>query len=184
MDDAVADDLEAVDDQNRQRAERGKLLAEFLVGILDSFERSTTRKQVVSAFGRAGLFYNRPDPHDTHWRVTYVDPSKARPLVNATGLFARRIPVERSARGHIKIIDEYSNTEPSHARVRRALARERRRASCCWAAKRVTKNTKLTHRRAQLRLKARRVPPAPSRSPASAGRSSGSPEASRSPTTR
>ena len=45
------------------QGERGKLLAEFLVGTIDSLDRSTTRKLVVSAFGRAGLFYNMPDPH-------------------------------------------------------------------------------------------------------------------------
>ena len=46
--------------------------------------RSTTRKLVVSAFGLTGLFYNTPEPHDTHRRVTYTDPSKARPRVNGT----------------------------------------------------------------------------------------------------
>ena len=85
-------------------------VAEYLVGILDSFERSTTRKLVVSAFRRAGLLYDTPDHQTPHRRVTYIDHSKARPLINGTGLFARRTPVERSARGQIKIETLNSNT--------------------------------------------------------------------------
>ena len=91
-------------------------VAEDLVGILDSFERSTTRKLVVSAFRRAGLLYDMPDPQTPHRRVTYIDPSKARPLINGTGLFARRTPVERSARGQIKIETLNSNTPAPNPR--------------------------------------------------------------------
>ena len=97
--------------KNCPRAERGKLFAEFLVGTIDSLERSTTRKLVVSALGRAGLFYNMLDPHQTRIRVTNVDPTKARPHVNGTDLFARRISVERSAPGYIKITNGNSNTQ-------------------------------------------------------------------------
>ena len=91
-------------------------VAEYLVGILESFELSTTRKLVVSAFRRAGLLYDTPDPQTPHRRVTYIDHSKARPLINGTGLFARRTPVERSARGQIKIETLNSNTPAKNPR--------------------------------------------------------------------
>ena len=119
------------------------------------------------------LFYNTSEPHDAHRRVTYTDPRKARPRVNGTGLFARRIPVERSARGQKTPRIRTQNTNrpmpqsgvPSHANAGRPPAP--RRPTRFYFAK-------LTHRTAQLRLKVPQAPAAQSR--ASAGRSSGSPE--------
>ena len=46
------------------RAERGKVLADYLTAILDAYERAATRKRIVSAFRQAGILYDVPDPHN------------------------------------------------------------------------------------------------------------------------
>ena len=44
------------------RAERGKVLADYLTTTLDAYERAATRKRIVSAFRQAGILYDVPDP--------------------------------------------------------------------------------------------------------------------------
>ena len=44
-------------DPHRPRAERGFALAEYIADIVDSYERATTRRLVVSAFAQAGIPY-------------------------------------------------------------------------------------------------------------------------------
>ena len=45
------------------RAERGKVLADYLTAILDAYERAATRKRIVSAIRQAGSLYDVPDPN-------------------------------------------------------------------------------------------------------------------------
>ena len=62
------------------RVQRGKQLAEYLEAILDAFERTATRRLIVSAFEQAGLLFDLSDDNDPNHLETYVDPSKARAL--------------------------------------------------------------------------------------------------------
>ena len=66
LNDALDDVLDGVDQHEaapqRPRAERGKVLAEYILTILDAYEKATTRRLIVSAFKRAGIRYMIPDP--------------------------------------------------------------------------------------------------------------------------
>ena len=81
------------------RAERGKVLADYLTAILDAYERAATRKRVVSAFRQAGILYDIPDPHHPERRLTYVDPAHARAVNECLGLFRGTRPLPRAPRG-------------------------------------------------------------------------------------
>ena len=48
--DEALDDVVEVANRERRRAERGKILAEYIAAILDAFERATRRRLVVAAF--------------------------------------------------------------------------------------------------------------------------------------
>ena len=106
--DEALDDIVDVGNAPRRRAERGKVLAEYIVAILDAFERASTRKLVVSAFRQAGILYDTPDPHRPDRRVTYVDPSEARAVV-AIGVFRAVRRVARSAWGQLQVSNLNSN---------------------------------------------------------------------------
>ena len=108
LDEALDDVLDDQQETQRPRAERGKILAEYIAAILDAFERSSTRKLVVSAFRQAGILYDTPDPHRPDMRVTYVDPSEARAVV-AIGVFRAVRRVARSPRGQIQVSNLNSN---------------------------------------------------------------------------
>ena len=68
--DEALDDVVEVGNAPRRRAERGKVLAEYIVAILDALERASTGKRVVSAFRQAGILYDTPDPHRPDLMVT------------------------------------------------------------------------------------------------------------------
>ena len=78
------------------RHKRGKQLADYIEAILDAFERSTTRRLVVSAFAQAGLLFDIDDNHDPDRLKAYVDPSKARALNAYTGLFSGEASLDRN----------------------------------------------------------------------------------------
>ena len=60
--DESSDDPDDFEEPRRRRAERSKALADYMLALLDAYERATTRRRVVSAFGQAGIFYKSPDP--------------------------------------------------------------------------------------------------------------------------
>ena len=70
-----------------RRAEWGLAQSEYVMDILDAFERSTTRRLVVSAFVQAGILYRIPEAGDLRRRVAYVDPAFARVVNRKRGLF-------------------------------------------------------------------------------------------------
>ena len=84
-----------VEASRRPRAERVKILTEYIVAILDAFERATMRRLVVSAFGQAGILYKFPDPQNPHKRVAYVDPTEAQQSKRPSGFSSDgdRLPV-------------------------------------------------------------------------------------------
>ena len=85
------------------RAERGLALAEYVLDILDALERSTSRRNVVSAFRQAGIVSRIPDLNDLHRWVTYIDPSFARAVNRKTGLFEGSTPTHVAERKLLKI---------------------------------------------------------------------------------
>ena len=104
VDEAIAADL---DNSNgvrpHRRAEPGLALAEYILAILDAYEKAATRNNVASAFAQAGLLTMAPDPLHPEREVAYVDPTRARVAVRELGLFADREPVPRPPHRQIRI---------------------------------------------------------------------------------
>ena len=61
--DALDEAIPNEEEPEHVRAERGKVLADYLTAILDAYERAATRKRIVSAFRQAGILYDVPDHH-------------------------------------------------------------------------------------------------------------------------
>ena len=68
-DESTSIDLNGDDVPPPNRAERGLALAEYVLDILDAFERSTSKRLVVSAFRQAGILSRFPDINDLSHRV-------------------------------------------------------------------------------------------------------------------
>ena len=96
-------DLNDHDVPLQNRAERGLALAEYVLDILDAFERSTSKRLVVSAFRQAGILSRFPDLNDMTRRVTYIDRSFARAVIRKTGLFEGSAPLYDERRKLLKI---------------------------------------------------------------------------------
>ena len=62
--------------------ERGRLLSEYVLSILRSYEQATTSDNVVSAFAQVGIHSKVLDRVHTDDRVTYIDPATARVVVD------------------------------------------------------------------------------------------------------
>ena len=114
-DESTSIDLNGDDVPPPNRAERGLALAEYVLDILDAFERSTSKRLVVSAFRQAGILSRFPDINDLSYRVTYIDPSFARAVIRKTGLFEGSTPIYDERRKLLKIanlrVDEGSGAE-------------------------------------------------------------------------
>ena len=89
----------------RPRTERGKVLAEYVLSILDAYEKATTRRLIVSAFKRAGIRYMIPDPQSPERAVAYVDPTEARAVKKNVIILHGIAPVDRPPRGQIRVSD-------------------------------------------------------------------------------
>ena len=74
--------------------ERGRLFSEYVLSILRSFEQATTSDNVVSAFAQVGIHSKLVDRANIDKRVTYIDPSTARVVVQEFGV----IPLPRSSK--------------------------------------------------------------------------------------
>ena len=96
-------DLNDDDVPLQKGAERGLALAEYVLDILDAFERSTSKRLVVSAFRQAGILSRFPDLNDMTRRVTYIDRSFARAVIRKTGLFEGSTPIYDERRKLLKI---------------------------------------------------------------------------------
>ena len=67
--------------------ERGRLLADYVVSILRSFEQAAVPDNVVSAFAQVGIHSKLVDT-DPDNRVTYINPATARVVVDNYGIIA------------------------------------------------------------------------------------------------
>ena len=87
--------------------ERGRLLADYVVSILRSYEQATTSDNVVSAFAQVGIHSKVLDRVHTDDRVTYSDPATARVVVDEFGQIALppELQVEPSPTWQLKISD-------------------------------------------------------------------------------
>ena len=111
-------DLNDEDVPQPNRAERGLALAEYVLDILDAFERSTSRRLVVSAFRQAGILSRFPDLNNLTRRVTYVDPSFARAVIKNTGRFQGEEPIFDDPRRLLKI-QNLRHADPSRVELDR-----------------------------------------------------------------
>ena len=93
LDAAMAEQMEAENTGAEIPPERGRLLAEYVLRILRSFEQATTKGNVRSAFAQMGVCFNIVDPNNTDRRVSYVNPATARAIVARFGV----IPFPRSS---------------------------------------------------------------------------------------
>ena len=86
LDRELADQTEA---ENRGQAippERGRLLADYVLNILRSFEQATVPDNVVSAFAQVGVHSMLVDRTNINQKVTYTDPATARLVVADFGV--------------------------------------------------------------------------------------------------
>ena len=74
--------------------ERGKALADYILALLDAYEKATTRRRVVSAFGQAGIFDKTPNP--TSPKPGSPTSARVRPVPCGTtlGFFGTSIPLD------------------------------------------------------------------------------------------
>ena len=85
LDEALAQDNDAENTGSQLPAEKGLLLAEYILKVLQSFDQSTPGDNVVSAFAQVGIHFRITDWPNINRRVTYVDPRTARVVVTQMG---------------------------------------------------------------------------------------------------
>ena len=98
LDAAMTEQIEAETEGREVPPEKGRLLAEFILRILRSFEQATTGVNVKSAFAQVGIHFKHTDRANTHKRVSYTDPETARAVVARMGV--------------IPLPDQYRVTQP------------------------------------------------------------------------
>ena len=95
LDHEIAEQTEAENAGRRVPPERGRLLADYVLTILRSFEKATTSDNVVSAFEQVGIHSKLVDRTNIDRRVTYTDPATARVVVADFGIIT--LPAEFQA---------------------------------------------------------------------------------------
>ena len=129
IDRAVADENTAENERREPSTESGQKLADFIIAILQAFHQATTPPCVVSAFEQAGICSCFVDGGDLNQRVAFVDPTRARLVMDETGLFRDRVPIEEERHRQIKIANLNSQNQNETApqeRQRPARRTERR----------------------------------------------------------
>ena len=139
IDQAVADENAARNERREPSAEPGKKLADFIITILQAFHKATTPPRVVSAFEQAGICSRFAPGDDLNQREAFVDPTRARLVMEETGLFRDRVPVPDARHRQIKILDLNSEDQseiesderqrPERRPERRPARRRARRAA-------------------------------------------------------
>ena len=92
LDEALAQDNDAENTRVPLPAEKGLLLAEYILKILRSFDQATTPDNVVSAFAQVGIHFRMTSRGNINQRVSYVDPTTARVVVNTFGAIPWVLP--------------------------------------------------------------------------------------------
>ena len=119
--------------------ERGRLLADYVVSILRSFEQAAVPDNVVSAFAQVGIHSKLVDT-DPDNRVTYIDPATARVVVDNYGVIALpdELQTDPSPAVQLKISDLNSHGQSAIAQQLRGELAEIREALAPPAARRLT----------------------------------------------
>ena len=78
LDDALAREVEAETQGRRPSVERGKMLADFILNILQAFHQATTPEQVVSAVEQVGICSRGTAGNLYTMREPCVVPTRAR----------------------------------------------------------------------------------------------------------
>ena len=113
LDRAMAEQTEAETHNEEVPPERGRLLAEYVLRILRSFEQATVHDRVVSAFAQVGIRSKLLERRNPYSRVTYTDPSTARVVVSKFGVIPlpEEHQVDASPAWQLKIRDLNSNNQ-------------------------------------------------------------------------
>ena len=127
IDRAVADEVAARNGRRRPSAEPGKKLADFILTILQAFHQATTPPRVVSAFEQVGLCSRFADNVGLIRRVAFVDPTRARLVIEETDLFRNTAPVPDARHRQINIAD--LNSQNQNEMAPRERQRPARRAA-------------------------------------------------------
>ena len=98
--------------------ERGRLLADYILTILRSFEKVTTSDNFISAFEQVGIRSKLTDRTNMDSRVTYTDPATARVVVEDFGVIAlpAEFQVEPAPTWQLKITELISGHQTPMAR--------------------------------------------------------------------
>ena len=121
LDSVLVEEMEAESGGVQIAPERGKLLGEFIVKVLRSFDQATTPDLVVSAFEQVGIHLKLTDPGNVDRRITYVNPATARVVVDKFGIFQLHEPfrVDPETRCQLKIADLVSAHQTREAQALR-----------------------------------------------------------------
>ena len=125
LDEAMAEQTEAETAGREVPPERGRMLAEYVLRILRSYEQATTGFNVKSAFAQVGIHFNMVDRANTYKRVAYTDPETARAVVARMGVIPlpAELRVEPAAPWLLKIQELILNNQsPMVSALRRELA--------------------------------------------------------------
>ena len=119
LDEALAREVDAEVQGRRPSVERGKMLADFILNILQAFHQATTPELVVSAFELVGICSRGTEGNVYTRRETFVDPTRARLVIAETALFRRRDPVPNARHRQLEIADLNSFVQSQMARDER-----------------------------------------------------------------
>ena len=125
LDRAMMEQTEAETERRAVPAEKGRMLAEYVLRILRSFEQATVHDNVVSAFEQVGIRSNLVDRRNINAKVAYTDPATARVVVAKFGVIP--LPAEHQVDAgpnlQLKIQELNSNNQSELAlAMRRELA--------------------------------------------------------------
>ena len=104
LDDAIADEIDREIRRQPPSPERGRMIVDFILQILHAFHQATPPANVVSAFEQAGICSRStgPDPYMVR-REAFVDPTRARLVVNELRLFRELRRIEDPQPRQLKI---------------------------------------------------------------------------------
>ena len=123
LDEVIAEDINAENTGVHLPAEKGLLLAEYILKVLRSFDQATTGDNVVNAFAQVGIRFRIPDGPNMNSRVCYVDPRTARVVVARFGPIPLVLQCQPESHRMIKISSLNSGHQSALARqLRQELA--------------------------------------------------------------
>ena len=119
IDRGVEDEEAAERERHEPSTERGKKLAESILTILQAFHQATTPPRVVSAFEQVGICSRFANDDDLVQRAAFVDPTRARLVMEETNLLQQTAPVQDPRHRQLRIADLNLETQREMAPAER-----------------------------------------------------------------